>query len=65
MSKLIYRIPPQVIARIVLEAKIKVIKKVIEDLNQDLPTGSLRRYTWQQLDGRIYILQGLNVIAAL
>lgn len=59
--KITFTIPPEVIARIFLEEKIKAVKALVDDLNRE--TDRQNRYHWQQHEGCVYILKGLEIIA--
>lgn len=58
--KITFTIPPEVIARIFLEEKIKAVKALVDDLNKG--TDRNERYHWQQHEGCVYILKGLKII---
>lgn len=58
--KITFTIPPEVIARIFLEEKIKAVKALVADLNKE--TDHNERYHWQQHEGCVYILKGLKII---
>lgn len=58
--KITFTIPPEVIARI-LEEKIKAVKALVDDLNRE--TDRQNRYHWQQHEGCVYILKGIDIIA--
>lgn len=50
-------------ARMILEQKIKAVKALVDDLNKG--TDRQNRYHWQQHEGCIYILKGLDIIACI
>ncbi len=61
MKHLIFAIPPEIFARILLEEKIKAVKALVADLNKG--TDHRNRYHWQQYEGCVYILKGIDIIA--
>jgi len=62
--KIIIPLPPALI----LDIKKEVAKKLIDKFNKEYKegTGSIRNaLTWQQNEGKIYVLKGMDIIAII
>lgn len=62
--KITFTIPPEIVARIIMEEKIKAVKALVADLNSEIQDPR-HKYTWQQHEGCIYILKGIKIVTSI